>query len=502
MILVPAERILKGQVPYKDFFSELAPGTFYIQALWFKLFGVHIWSARLPMLLVMAAIGGQIYYLTRLIIAGPASILPALVFTVAALTRWTIVSHHWYSLFFSFFGLIFLTAFLRERKLRWLPAAGTCVAAATACMQSKGALLILATVLVLLLDCACERNFGRKALRAGLAFMAPVAGLAAVAVVYFHSQGALGSWAFSNFSYLQQSYFPSEFHSPRHLSTSLWRDIQQLSGSFSMRVFGKVFGQVSWGLMIPLAGVIAAIQFWRARDHDRKAGRRHRLVLVFAIFGLALMMSEMHRFDLVHMMFGAPLLLILSCALLCDVPQGRLAFLRVASALSLCLVLYHLGLGASLAGREQRRHYPIQTRRGTVYQTAEKARHLQSLVDEIQGLVPAGGDVLLYPYSTMLYFLTATNNPTRYDYLLPGETTRRQFAEVIRFLETSQPPVPVVSFWKERRVTLRSAFPGISEEVWRHHPVESYLKRSSDRYRPLAESAGFTVFCAAIAGGR
>jgi hypothetical protein len=37
IILQGAERILRGQVPYRDFFSFFTPGSYYLLALLFKI---------------------------------------------------------------------------------------------------------------------------------------------------------------------------------------------------------------------------------------------------------------------------------------------------------------------------------------------------------------------------------------------------------------------------------------------------------------------------------
>lgn len=39
---VAAERILTGQIPYRDFWTLYAPGSFYLLAFFFKLFGIHL----------------------------------------------------------------------------------------------------------------------------------------------------------------------------------------------------------------------------------------------------------------------------------------------------------------------------------------------------------------------------------------------------------------------------------------------------------------------------
>ncbi len=42
-----AERILHGQQPYRDFFGYMSPGSFWMQALAFRLFGVTLAAGRL-----------------------------------------------------------------------------------------------------------------------------------------------------------------------------------------------------------------------------------------------------------------------------------------------------------------------------------------------------------------------------------------------------------------------------------------------------------------------
>ncbi len=58
-----AERIINGEIPYKDFFIQFTPGYFYILALFYKLFGASILTGRILTVIICLGIG----YLTLLI---------------------------------------------------------------------------------------------------------------------------------------------------------------------------------------------------------------------------------------------------------------------------------------------------------------------------------------------------------------------------------------------------------------------------------------------------
>lgn len=67
-LLLPAIRILRGEVPYRDFFQFRTPGSFYFMALWFKIFGVSWTSIRLASALEGATIVTLLYVLAKRII--------------------------------------------------------------------------------------------------------------------------------------------------------------------------------------------------------------------------------------------------------------------------------------------------------------------------------------------------------------------------------------------------------------------------------------------------
>src|SRR5277367_5310982 len=51
MILEPAQRMLSGARPYVDFFGYMSPGSYWLQAIVFRLFGISLWAGRLIVIL-------------------------------------------------------------------------------------------------------------------------------------------------------------------------------------------------------------------------------------------------------------------------------------------------------------------------------------------------------------------------------------------------------------------------------------------------------------------
>jgi hypothetical protein len=65
--LYGADRVLHGQMPYRDFWTMYGPAQFYLLAGFFKLFGVSILSGRIYDALIRAAIACASFTLTRLL---------------------------------------------------------------------------------------------------------------------------------------------------------------------------------------------------------------------------------------------------------------------------------------------------------------------------------------------------------------------------------------------------------------------------------------------------
>src|SRR6185312_10215204 len=64
IVLQGADRILRGEVPYRDFFSFYTPGSFYLLATLFKIFGNSFAVARTSIAVVGAGCSVITYLLS------------------------------------------------------------------------------------------------------------------------------------------------------------------------------------------------------------------------------------------------------------------------------------------------------------------------------------------------------------------------------------------------------------------------------------------------------
>src|SRR5262250_3021722 len=95
IVLQGAQRILHGQVLYRDFFSYFTPGSYYWLALLFKVFGSSFMVARTALAIMGAIFSSTAYLLMRRVCFGGVSIFVAAVVTLTTLPFRFLVLHNW-----------------------------------------------------------------------------------------------------------------------------------------------------------------------------------------------------------------------------------------------------------------------------------------------------------------------------------------------------------------------------------------------------------------------
>ena len=127
-----AERILHGQKPYVDFFGYMSPGSFWMQALAFRMFGMTLAAGRVLVLLYIALECALIYWLVERYASRAAAIVTTLFFLAfqTADASMLTAQHRWDSGAFALASIAICMGAQSESRRRWLVASGVLIAAA------------------------------------------------------------------------------------------------------------------------------------------------------------------------------------------------------------------------------------------------------------------------------------------------------------------------------------------------------------------------------------
>jgi hypothetical protein len=128
-------RMLGGELPYRDFFEFLTPGTDLVYAILFRCFGVLPWLPNLVMAFLAAAMAWMMTWCAVRIVRGTIAVLPGLLLIGFVLYGSLDATHHWFSTV-----LIMAAACVLMRGTSGIriAGAGVCVGLATSFTQTKG----------------------------------------------------------------------------------------------------------------------------------------------------------------------------------------------------------------------------------------------------------------------------------------------------------------------------------------------------------------------------
>lgn len=419
-IVYGAQRVVQGALPYRDFFEVMGPGSFWWLGLFFHLFGVSFFVARTQLLLTGVCTAVLVYWIARKTTPGPGDWWPAVMVTVASIPLWPATSHHWDSNLFFLTGVaLFLVSRVGERRACLLTSG--IAAGLTACfMPEKGAYLAVALALTLTMAPGAGRLRSRL-VKCALFLAASAAPILAVAVFYA-AQGQLGTLVDATLLWPL-----SHYAGANAMPYAKWAGA--LSAGNSSRTLSCLPDQLRLALALatlPAAMILVAapaavvLLGFLAYRHGRLSAKLLDSALPVSLTAAALYISEMHRPDFYHLVYGAPLLLVGL------VLFGRAAFpSRVANrAFWLVMTAPVLVWGGALLIGAMHANVRVETRRGAVF--VEKR---DEALDALLSTAAPGSRVFVYPYYPMYYFLADLENPTRYTILLYGYNTSAQFQE-------------------------------------------------------------------------
>ncbi len=479
-----AQRVVEGDLPYRDFFEVMGPASFYWLGLFFKLFGVHVAVARGLVLLTGVATILIIYWMTCRVYRGPFEMLPALMYMVLSIPIWPATNHHWDS---NLFALLALGAFFfwQDRGTRYYLVVAGALAGVTSCfIQHKGLVVFLGLLLALLVtDLQARIPKRRLAFHLSLAVGGYVA-VGGLVILLFFLAGGLPDLIYANLLWPLSNYHNVNVVPYGYGLMKFWLGwkslLQVLVAPWAVPFLGALLlGPVLIILVLPVVLLILAAASYLKTSYRPQLFNAH--LWPYWIVGLALWVSELHRKDVMHLIYGSPVLLILLLVGWSTCWRHREIVLKLGLGLvALTLLMFGTAQSFGILAAQHK----LVTRRGTLY-----AFQPDDALNFLQEQVKPKEEVFIYPYYPMYYFLADIKNPTRHSILMYYINTKKQFEEIISNLEEKKVKYILWDTVIEGD-NLQSYFPNYKHLSDKELILEQYLKKN---YRTIGIKNGFRV---------
>lgn len=119
-----AERVLRGEIPHRDFDELYTGGLAFVNALGFRLFGTNLWTLRLVLFAAFVAWLPVVFYVASRFVRPVAAACVGLLAVVWSLPNYPTAMASWYNLFLATAGIAALLRWLEDPRPRWLLLAG------------------------------------------------------------------------------------------------------------------------------------------------------------------------------------------------------------------------------------------------------------------------------------------------------------------------------------------------------------------------------------------
>lgn len=390
ILVMGAVRTLHGQLLGRDFVEIMGPGSFYWIAAFLRLFGETFFALRLCLFVTTMATVLVLYYLSRRI-CRTSKLLPAvLVLASYFSTFWPEMSHHVDSNCFALIAVACLALWMDRTRNWMIGVAGFLVGLTALTLQQKGVYLFFAAAVWL----AAYRGGVKVRIQRQAWFCFGFALPLAATAAYFWRHGALHDLFYATVIWPRQNYgqgfnVPYAFLLDKYFTQWI---VPHLRWTYLMAAIAFLPYLFIAGipLILPCLALLS-----RRKALTPEIG-------LYWLTGVALWLSEIHRKDIAHLVMGSPLLVLL-CIYYIQHERGRMRSLALSGLRFAAVGLMMASLCVALVA------HPLSTRAGVAWFTTQTAT-----LEAIEQHVPAGSDLFIYPLSPMDYFLSRTNNPTRY----------------------------------------------------------------------------------------
>jgi hypothetical protein len=431
VLLHGATRILEGKRLYSDFFEFLPPGGFVLTAVWFKVAGISIVSARSLAIATIVGIACFTYLACqRAARNAPLAGLFAIGWVVMSQGAWTVVEHHWFTTLFSMIAMWAALAGVEPHphRLRWPLIAGAAAGTAAMVTPTRGAFAMIAASLAFL--------HPRQRPTESMVYLVGCALVPLGIVSYLVMTGAV---------------LPA-FDDVIRFTATRYAPIQSVP-------FGAGWTPQNHPLLylFPAAALLLALVYalgWRISRGDRQL----QLCAAFACAGF---LGCFPRPSIIHIAFAAPLALPL--VVLCMTRLARYLPALLGNAALAVMIL--LVLVVSLRSADEFQFVVEQSLGARLVWTprGQVAMHgypgFPQLLQQIAA-TPPGEAYFFYPYMPMMPFLTARNDVAPYDIYVPSYTLPSQYQNACVSVMKHASWIVVDRKWTDARF-LATVFPAM-----------------------------------------
>jgi len=459
--LYGAKRIILGQILYKDFFDIVTPGTDYLLAGVFKIFGTTLKAARITTIVANALNVAMLYSISNSFTKNKKlALIPSVLLMMIYITDvdYYAVSHHWFAITTVIFTLL-LSIKSEEGKLSWVfPGIGTFLVFIF--MQSDGFIVYGMLVIFLLVKIFLNKDKQRYILHDfiyySLGFWIPIV----VLCLLFYANGGLKDfmydvfiWPINHYKTTNDiSYFTVPFNN-------------QLLQIYGYSFIEKITLPIIWYfplLLLFLSITFVIIEYSKNRTID------YHLILLLLILS-SLFISELFNPEILRIVVYGPLILIMILTLW---GRDKTLFHSFFKAISIFYLIGGLTFTWYTCRTEFKNANFVGKHSLTVKSAAGDilvANNSPGMISNILTLLNALNwefpeNTFIFYWSPIIYFMSGTNNPTILNTYVPLYNTRAQVDKVIQQLESSKPPLIIMDNYLDLlryQWTWRNVNPGV-----------------------------------------
>jgi hypothetical protein len=450
LVLYGSQLVLEGKLPYRDFFEVFGPGSFYWTGFFFKFFGIHLITARTLLLVTGVTLVLLPMWMTRRICRGPFELFPPVFLLLISIPIWPACSHHWDSNLFLFISLTMFLLWQDTGNPFFLSMSGIFSGLTYCFLQQKGLLLLLSFIVSILIINYLKDNH-MKILFNLFLILGCYSAVIITVFIFFYINGGLNDmvydtvlWPF-NF-YKQVNIVPYGFGLREFLWKYYEKSLSPLPSGLAISISSSIL-IFPYLLIFLLPFIVIGLCFFCIKNKFYRTRVFNVTTIPYWVVGIALWLSEAHRPDIYHLVWGSPIIFILFYLIMNVIFANRKNILTFTFGV-LLITSFTLGMFNLLQSSTAREK--IVSRRGSFYSYAK-----DGALDFLLRKTKEGEYVFIYPYNPMYYFLADVKNPTRYNNLIYNYHNTGQFEESIAALEQKKVQYilwdTVVAGWNLRR---------------------------------------------------